>query len=218
MLRIMLGLLPALALSALTTADAGDGSDDDDQDDGEPDGEPDGDDDDREIEARVQRRLNSILGNEKKKLRQTLAEEIRKELQAEAERERKKEAEQFRPLFEEAQQKLDEAEAEKQSIEEQWRTKLIRSEIKVAAATHNFIKPDVAYKLIDLEAVDFDDDGEPANIEELVKSLAEEHPYLVQSDTDKRRPVEHVRKNGGRETREDIKNRYLAQAGRRPRA
>ena len=56
--------------------------------------------------------------------------------------------------------------------------------------------PGAVEKLVDHEAVQFDDDGEPTNVEDLVKSVADEHPYLIQSDESRVRPVEHSRSNG----------------------
>lgn len=211
MLRLLLGMLPFFALSAFDAT----ASDDDDEE--TTDSTDDSDPEEERINAEAQKRLNSILGNEKKRLASTLREEIRKELEDEAARKASEEAEEFRPLYETEKAKREQAEQEAQSVEAAWRSKLVRSEIKVQAAQQKFVDADVAQKLIDLEAVDYDDNGEPTNIEELVKSLATEHPYLIQDEKTPVKPVENSRANGKPAGRDAIKNKYLRQAGVAPR-
>lgn len=212
MLRLFLGLLPVLALSAWNTAEA-----EDDSENADDDADADDNDDSVDIDGEVQKRLNSILGNERRKLRTSLRDEVRAELEAERERAQQEEAEEFKPLYEKEQLLREAAETEAQRVETEWRTRLVRSEIKAIAANERFIKPEVAEKLIDLDAVTFDDAGEPKNIETLVKHLAKDHPYLLEAETDARRKaVEHSRSNGNAQSRDEIKNRYLRQAGKAP--
>lgn len=50
-----------------------------------------------------------------------------------------------------------------------------------SAVTLGFQNPDIAVRLIDREKVEWDDDGQPANIENLLKVIAEKDPYLLRA-------------------------------------
>lgn len=48
------------------------------------------------------------------------------------------------------------------------------------AAQYNLADPDDAFRLLDKDAIEFDEDsGQPTNIEDLIKDLAKQKPYLV---------------------------------------
>jgi len=59
--------------------------------------------------------------------------------------------------------------------------KLLRAEVRMIAATLNFIKPEQAYKLADLTDVTFDDDGNIKGVEESLKELAKNNQHLIQA-------------------------------------
>lgn len=54
--------------------------------------------------------------------------------------------------------------------------------VERAASKMGFHDPDDAYRLIDRRAVEMDDDGEPKNVDALLKKLAEAKPHLVKTD------------------------------------
>ena len=59
--------------------------------------------------------------------------------------------------------------------------KLLRAEVRMVAATLNFIKPEQAYKLADLTATTFNDDGEIEGVEKALKELAKNNQHLIQA-------------------------------------
>jgi hypothetical protein len=54
--------------------------------------------------------------------------------------------------------------------------------VERAAGKLGFHDPDDAYRLIDRKAVELDDDGDPKNVEALLKDLAKAKPHLVKGD------------------------------------
>jgi len=56
--------------------------------------------------------------------------------------------------------------------------------IEQAAGKHGARNPAVIARLLDRDALEFDDAGVPSNAEDLVKALLKDEPYLVASDTD----------------------------------
>lgn len=215
MLSLLLRLLPLIALSAFAAAD--DNDDAADQEEADDDGDNDDDKDEAkftqsDVEAIIARRLN----RERKKIEKDLADEIRQQIKDEAEREAAEEAEEFRPLYETEKEKREAAERRVDEIEDVWKKRLVRAEIRVAAAELGFRDAADAQALIDLDEVSYDDDGEPTNIGKLVKGLAEKRPYLIQSDDKRTKPVEHSRANGKPASSESIRDNYLKQAGVTP--
>lgn len=86
----------------------------------------------------------------------------------------KTDAEKLAGTAKEASEKLTAAEARAQDL-------VIRLSVERTARKLNFIDEDDAYRLIDRKAVEMDDDGEPTNVEALLKKLAESKPHLVKS-------------------------------------
>jgi len=58
------------------------------------------------------------------------------------------------------------------------KTRIARAEVKVAAVDAKIIDPDAAYRLIK-DDIEFDADGEPKNVADLLKKLVTDKPYLV---------------------------------------
>lgn len=81
---------------------------------------------------------------------------------------------------EKLQKRLAELEQARAAAETQARETLIKSAIVAAAARLNFVDPEDAYSLVNKAAVEFEN-GQPANVEKLVKDLAESRKYLIKS-------------------------------------
>lgn len=77
------------------------------------------------------------------------------------------------------QKRLAEAEREITRLQQERQERLLKYEVQLAAGKLGIIDPDAAYRLLDLNLVEFDDDGEPQNIEKLLRDLVAEKPYLV---------------------------------------
>lgn len=71
-----------------------------------------------------------------------------------------------------AEQKAKAAEARAKSI-------ALKAAVERHAHRLNVIDDDAAFRLLDLTAVEYDDAGEPTNVEALVKALVKDRPYLV---------------------------------------
>ena len=80
------------------------------------------------------------------------------------------------------QQKADKKLAELQRQHSEYQTaaqqRIVRAEVK-AAASGVGLDPGLAAKLIDYAEIEFDDDGEPKNIEKLLAALVKQYPQLV---------------------------------------
>lgn len=55
----------------------------------------------------------------------------------------------------------------------------VRTAAVTAAAKLGFANPDVAFRLLDFAAIEFDEAGHPRNVDALLGSLAKAEPYLV---------------------------------------
>jgi|SRR3990172_7856475 len=77
--------------------------------------------------------------------------------------------------------KLAELETAKTQAETRARETLIRSKVISEAARLNFNDPEDAYNFIKITEIEFADNGEPKNVAELVKVLAESRKYLIKS-------------------------------------
>lgn len=55
----------------------------------------------------------------------------------------------------------------------------VSHEIAIQSGKLGIVDGDVAYKLLDKEAIEFDDNGKPKNIEDLLKKLVQDKPYLL---------------------------------------
>lgn len=83
------------------------------------------------------------------------------------------------------QEKLSETEklqaqlAEKEQTILKHQERVVRAEVKTVAATLGFINPATAARLIDWADIEYDEHGDPTNIDELMKKLVKDEPYLV---------------------------------------
>lgn len=73
------------------------------------------------------------------------------------------------------------AELERKEIEYQQslQARTLEYEVKLHAARLGIVDPEAAYRLLDLKQIEFNDDGKPTNIEEAMKKLIANKPYLV---------------------------------------
>jgi len=66
---------------------------------------------------------------------------------------------------------------------------IVRSEVLSLASKNGIADAEAAYKLIDHNAIKYDNDGKPTNLEELLKATVKEHPFLVGSGTSSTNPA-----------------------------
>lgn len=74
----------------------------------------------------------------------------------------------------ELQTKLDQAESRA-------RTQALQGEVSAVASKLGFLNPGVAHRLIDQEAIEYDDAGKPKNVEALLRDLVKAEPYLART-------------------------------------
>ena len=68
------------------------------------------------------------------------------------------------------------------------KTMATQNEVTQAAAKLGIVDPDAAYKLLDKEAIEYEGDGKPKNVEALLQSLLKGKPYLAGSGTSATNP------------------------------
>jgi hypothetical protein len=61
----------------------------------------------------------------------------------------------------------------------QMQARITRYEVERAAANLNIIDPDAAVRLLDLDQLEYDDNGSPTNAEKLLEKLIKAKPYLA---------------------------------------
>lgn len=76
------------------------------------------------------------------------------------------------------QHRISQLEAENTELKKLDGERTVRLAVVEAATRLGFRNPEVAYRLIDADAVEQDDAGQPKNIERLLKSLLDKEPYL----------------------------------------
>lgn len=74
---------------------------------------------------------------------------------------------------------VQEAQAAAQAATEKANQRLIRAEVKVAAAALGIVDPDAALALADLSKVQVADDGTVSGVKEALEALAKAKPYLI---------------------------------------
>lgn len=83
---------------------------------------------------------------------------------------------------EKANKRADEAEAKAAKAEEKAKSRLLKANVIAEAAKAGFKNPERAFQALDEGEVDYDDDGEPVNVGDLVKALAESGDFALQSN------------------------------------
>lgn len=122
--------------------------------------------------------------------------------------------------------KAQEAEAKLTAAEQRAADLALQMAVERAARKLGFIDEDDAYRLIDRKAVELDDDGEPKNVDALLKDLAKAKPHLIAAEDGKansgngtatQRVPSTPKPNGRADTRDDLVKRAeerLAGSGR----
>lgn len=138
------------------------------------------DDDENEDAATLRRRVQAQRAGERKlkDLLKTREDELKSLKDAQQKRDDADKSE-----LEKAQTRLAEREKAHAESEAKLRRIQISQAIERAARKHNARNPEVVAKLIDHAALEFDDEGDPKNAEDLVKLLLKTEPYLVGTGT-----------------------------------
>ena len=133
-----------------------------------------------------QSELNRVAGTvrieERKKWEAELAKERKKwetEFAAKVDEERKKAA------MTETERLKAEKEAAEKKAQDAMRTaneRLLRAEVKATAVALDIVDPDAAYALMDRDAVSVAEDGTTQGVEDALKALIKEKPWLKKTD------------------------------------
>jgi Spy/CpxP family protein refolding chaperone len=75
-----------------------------------------------------------------------------------------------------------EAERQAKTMELEVNEKLVRAEVRMAAATMQFVSPDDAYSLADLADVKVEEDGSVKGVDKALEKLAKDKPYLLKAE------------------------------------
>lgn len=205
-LRLHLALLPVLW--SLWQAEAGEASDDDGDATG-TNGETSDDPPAKTYTPEQFRRALAAQGVQQRKA-------IEAELKAEADKKRLEADGKLQELLETERREKAERDQRIAEMESRERSRILRYEIRDVARDLSFADPDDAVHLIDRDAVEYDDDGEPTNVATLVKALAEKKPHLIKTEGDGRRGIPATPR-GQVPPAEDIGKSFLkGRYGKRP--
>jgi len=117
------------------------------------------------FDAEYVRKLRSEAAQYRKKLR-----DLEKALKAKEEAELSEQ--------ERLQKRVVEYEAKLAELERERQERTLQYEVKLRAAKLGIVDPDAAWRLVDLAAIEFNEDGIPLNIEDVLKDLLKAKPYL----------------------------------------
>jgi chromosome segregation ATPase len=87
--------------------------------------------------------------------------------------------------LEKAQQAAEKAAADLQTREQQFNERLIRAEVRAAAAGMQFANPEDAYHLADLSEVAVGEDGEIKGVKKALDKLVKDKPYLLSTEAER---------------------------------
>jgi len=110
---------------------------------------------------------------EEREARRAAERELKKLRDADAARQREGQTE-----AERARSEAEAARAEATSLRAQLQTTAIRTAAYEAASKLGYRSPEVAYALLDRDAIKFKESGEPENVEQQLAKLLEREPYL----------------------------------------
>lgn len=77
------------------------------------------------------------------------------------------------------QKRLAELERELTHIQQERQERILRYETMLAAQRLGIVDPEAAYRLLDLSSLEYDDAGQPTNLEQALKQLVAKKPYLA---------------------------------------
>lgn len=98
--------------------------------------------------------------------------------------------------------------AERDGLATERKTLLVRSEIERQARKLGVVDEDAAYRLLDLDALELDEDGKPKNVEALLKKLLEARPYLKGTTQETRAGVPVTPRANGQTNDQKIDESY----------
>lgn len=122
-------------------------------------------------------RTESISLDEARKLRSEAAN-LRKRLKAYEEEKAKAQEAQLSEQ-QKLEKRLAELQAEHETVRRQMQERGVNSEVRLQAAQMGIVDPSAAAKLLDWSEIEYDDDGAPTNIPDLLKKLLKVSPYLA---------------------------------------
>lgn len=94
-------------------------------------------------------------------------------------REIEQELDKYKAEVEELRKNLAEAERIAEEKDNTLKQRQTEYETKLLAQNLGIVDPDVAWSLLNVSAIEFDNDGRPKNLEQLLKELVNKKPYLV---------------------------------------
>lgn len=77
------------------------------------------------------------------------------------------------------QKQLAKMQADHDTLSKSSQERIINYEVRLQAAQAGIVDPDAAAKLLDWSQIEYDDHGQPTNVEKLLKDLLKAKPYLV---------------------------------------
>jgi hypothetical protein len=75
--------------------------------------------------------------------------------------------------------KLADLQAQHDAVARQSQERIVNYEVRLQAAQMGIVDPDAAARLLDWSGIEYDDDGSPQNVSELLKGLLKAKPYLA---------------------------------------
>lgn len=129
------------------------------------------------------KKLRSESANLRKRLKEAEAlksqfEELKK-FKEQIDAEKLTESEKQTAARQKLEQQLSQAQSERENLVRQMQELKINQSVISQAAKLNVVDPEAAIKLLDWSEIDYDDNGNPTNIPDLLKALVKEKPYLV---------------------------------------
>jgi len=83
------------------------------------------------------------------------------------------------PEQERLQKKTKELEQQVTQYQQSLRERTLRYEVMLAASKLGIVDPDAAFRLLDTASLEFDDNGQPKDVERALKALLSNKPYLA---------------------------------------
>ncbi len=79
------------------------------------------------------------------------------------------------------QKQLADKEREKSELERRYQESTLRYEVMLAASKLGIVDPEAAWRLLDAAEIEYDDQGQPQQVEKMLQTLISKKPYLVAS-------------------------------------
>lgn len=178
MLRLILGLLPALATTALFPKGK------DEENETEDEEEEDDEDDSggktftqKDVDRIVRQRLNRERGS----LREEVEADVRKQLESDAQKKKAEDEGEYKPLYDKAKDEITALKNEISELKSQVNHEKVRGRVMLEAGRLNFVDPNDVWGFINMDDVEYDDAGEPTNVQEILGDLSKTKPYLVKT-------------------------------------